>query len=69
MHLELVETGRDHGSKAYRSNEQVAQKKAEGATIHEGRCCSEEETGTNDTTDTVRQGQPGRRWNDTRAGI
>ena len=42
----------DHGSKTNRSHEYVGQKKAERTTIHEGGCCSEEETSTDDTTET-----------------
>ena len=52
-----METERDHGSKTYRSNEHVDQENAEGTTIHEGGCCSEEETGTDDTTKAGSTGQ------------
>ena len=57
MCLRLAEIGRDHGSKTYRSNEQVDQENTEGTSIPEGGCCSEEETGTDDATNTVSKGQ------------
>jgi len=52
----------DHGSKTYRSHKDVAQKMAKGGAIHKGGCCSEKETGTDDTTETGNEGQLGR-WN------
>ena len=58
----MVKTGRDHGSKTYRSNEHVNQEYTEGTSIVEGGCCSEEETGTDDTTNTGSTGQL-ERWN------
>ena len=50
--LELTETGRDHHSQTYRCNKHVAQEKTERTTIHEGGRYSEEEAGTDDTTNT-----------------
>lgn len=50
-----IERERDHGCKTNCSNENVAQEKTNGTTIHEGSCCSEEETGTDDTTNTKRR--------------
>ena len=54
-----MKTGRYHHREAYRCNKHVAQEKPEGTTIHERRCYSEEETGTDDTTNTGSKGQPG----------
>ena len=65
MCLELVGTRRDHGSKTYRSDEDVAQENTDGPTVHEGGCCSEEETCTNYTTDTGSERQP---WDGTELG-
>lgn len=52
LYGELGDRGRDHGSKTYRPNEKVTQEETKGTTIHEGRCRSKEETGTDDTTNT-----------------
>ena len=60
----------DHCSKTNRSHEYVGQKKAEGPTIHEGGCSSEEETGTDDTTETRNEvSWRVERWRDIRGGI